>query len=117
VVGGPMSPPDRLAVIVLDALNEMNRVRPEELRVSTAPETPLIGAAGALDSIELVTLLFTIESAVFDQMGAALQLTESPALFDAGGPLTSIELLIGHLHRQLDGGAAAGGGERDGKER
>jgi hypothetical protein len=102
-----MSIRDRIAAIVLEALNDMNRVRPAALRIPSSPETPLIGAAGALDSIELVTFLFTVESRVSDQTGVVIQLTDSPTLFEAGGALTRVERLVDHLHRAVERDAAA----------
>jgi hypothetical protein len=83
--------------IVFAAIDDLNATRPPELRLRKEPQTALAGGAPAMDSLDLVTLLHTIESAIAEQLGIEVHLTESPSVFDPGGPLTQVGLLIDHL--------------------
>jgi hypothetical protein len=92
-----MSHRDTVTAIVHAAIDELNASRPAGLRLAKTAQTPLTGSAGAVDSLELVVLLHTIETSVSEQLGVTVHLTDSPAVFDRGGPLTRLDLLIDHL--------------------
>jgi hypothetical protein len=87
--------------IVHQAIDELNLTRPAALRIAKDPETALVGAQAAIDSLELVTLLHQVETEVSARFGVAVALTESPAVFERGGPLTQLGLLIDHLARAV----------------
>ena len=72
------------AQVALDALysvmDELNEERPEDEKLARDPATPLYGAEGNLDSIDLVRLVVMLEQKINDITDRAISITDDRAL-------------------------------------
>src|SRR5690349_2202762 len=88
---------ERVEAIVYEALNQINAARPEEMRIACNNDEALLGTSGALDSLDLVSFLLNVETGVSEQLSVSVHLTASPTIFDCGGPLTRVGLLVDYV--------------------
>ena len=89
---------------VYAALDELNRRRPSDSRLSRDPDTPLAGSSGALDSLELVTFVVAVEQKVEDAFGTTVTLTDAELWVRENGPFLTVGTLAAYI------GSAVGGG-------
>jgi acyl carrier protein len=61
------------------------------------PESRLIGRDGLLDSIQLVTLIVSIEERVADDLGVPVTLVDEKAVSAKSSPFRSIDALADHV--------------------
>jgi len=82
--------------LVYDAIDIVNRQLPAAKRLRKAPETIIVGAGGALDSLGVVNFVIAVEEQVADATGAAVQLLDETMLGD-GSPFHTVGSLARHI--------------------
>jgi len=97
---------ERAREIVYTAIAAVNEELPGRNRIEADDLTPLAGPDGGLDSLRLINLVVHVEDQVERDLGLQVSLTESPDLFDAGGPLATAGGFIDHVAALIDNGAA-----------
>ena len=86
---------------VYAALDELNRQRAADKRLSKSPDTPLAGQGGLLDSLGLVTFVVALEQQVEDRLGCTVTLTDDTLLADADGVFGSVASLSTYIARTV----------------
>jgi D-alanine--poly(phosphoribitol) ligase subunit 2 len=71
--------------VVYDAIDIVNQQLPASKRLRKAPDTVIVGAGGALDSLGVVSFVIAVEEKVAELTGAAVQLLDETMLAE-GSP-------------------------------
>ena len=79
------------------AIDLINEELPAERNIIKAPETRLVGRGSVLDSMQLVTLIVTIEREIEDALGVPLTLADERALSMKASPFRSIQSLADYI--------------------
>ena len=74
----------------------------ENAHVPDAPDTVLLGAGGAVDSLGLVRLVMMVERQVEDDVGRAVSLTDEKAMSQRNSPFRSVGALVEFLSALLN---------------
>jgi len=82
--------------LVYDAIDIVNRQLPAPKRLQKAPDTILVGAGGALDSLGVVNFVIALEEQVAEATGAAAQLLDENILGD-GSPFHTVGSLARYI--------------------
>lgn len=85
---------------VYAALDELNRLRPADQRLPRQPDTSLVGPAGYLDSLGLVTFVVALEQKVEDLLGGSITLTD-PALMSETGVFSTVSSLAEYIQQTI----------------
>ena len=102
-----MNDPEDIVAAIYRAVDWINGELPPDRQLIKAPETRLLGSQSVLDSMQLVSLIVTIEREVEDAFGDALTLADERALSMEASPFRSIQSLadyIGALIRDAGNG-------------
>lgn len=84
--------------ILLQSLESLNQIAAEEggsIRVGL--DVPLFGPEAEIDSISLVTLIVEVETALKDQHGLTISLTDDQALARPISPFRDVQTLIDYI--------------------
>jgi acyl carrier protein len=92
--------------IVYAAIAAVNEELPQGSRIEADDPTPLAGPDSGLDSLRLINLVVHVEDGIERDHGLQVSLTDSPDLFDSGGPLATTGGFIDHVAVLIRGGAA-----------
>lgn len=87
--------------VILAALETINQERSEVERFAATGDTALFGAGGVLDSLELVSLIVDVETAVADVTGKQISLTDDRAMNQPEYPFGSVSLLTCYIEKLL----------------
>jgi hypothetical protein len=83
--------------LIYKAIELLNEELAEYLRLQKSVETELL----KLDSMQLINLLVFVDSAIKNQTGVSLCLTEDAELLEETGPLRSVGLFASYLEMKL----------------
>lgn len=97
---------ERAREIVFAAIAAVNEEIPGQNQIEADDRTPLAGPGSGLDSLRLINLVVHVEDGIEQNYGLQVSLTDSPDLFDAGGPLATTGEFIGHVAVLINTGAA-----------
>ena len=97
---------ERAREIVYAAIAAVNEELPGRNRIEADDLMPLAGPDGELDSLRLINLVVHVEDGIERDLGLQVSLTDSPNLFDAGGPLATAGGVIDHVMALIDSEAA-----------
>ena len=86
--------------IVLDAIDAANMAREDDDQLTVAPDAPLFGKGGRLDSMGLVALIVDVEEALADQ-GAHVTVTDERAMSMSKSPFKDVPSLVAHIEQIL----------------
>src|SRR4030095_250032 len=92
-----MNDPENIAAAIYRAVDWINGELPPDRQLVKAPETRLLGSQSVLDSMQLVSLIVTIEREVEDAFGDALTLADERALSMEASPFRSIQSLANYM--------------------
>jgi len=92
--------------IVYAAIAAVNEELPGRNRIEADDPTPLVGPDSGLDSLRLINLVVHVEDGIERDLNLKVSLTDSPDLFDAGGPLATAGGFIDHVAALIDKGDA-----------
>ena len=87
--------------IIYRALRSLNEELEEDKRVALAPDTKLFGPEASLDSLSLVSIIVDVESAVADEMGRVVSLTDDKAMTQEVSPFSDVTTLANYIVAQL----------------
>lgn len=90
---------DRAQAIVFDAIDVVNRQLSASRRLKKAPETVIVGAGGALDSLGVVNFVLAVEEKAA-AAGTAVTLLDEDMLLEQS-PLRTVETVCRHLAARL----------------
>lgn len=83
--------------IVFEALRSLNLERAEDQQIEVAEDTRLFGADAQLDSLSLVSVIVDVETAISDQFGVSISLTDDQALAQSVSPFSSVKSLVAYV--------------------
>lgn len=84
------------------AIEEVNETRPRAGRISTEPNTPLIGVEGGLDSLGLVNFAVTAEEQLDSALGSSLQLSSLIGMSVAESPFRTLACLADYIAAHIE---------------
>lgn len=87
--------------VILKALDSINHERSEQDRFAATKDTALFGADGVLDSLELVSLIVDVETAISDATGKQISLTDDRAMNQSTYPFGTVSLLTCYIEKLL----------------
>ncbi len=92
-----MNVQEDILAAIYRAIDWINGELPPDRQLIKAPETRLLGSESVLDSMQLVSLIVTIEREVEDAFGVALTLADERALSMNASPFRSIQSLADYI--------------------
>ena len=92
-----MNDPENIVAAIYRAVDWINGELPPDRQLIKAPETRLLGSQSVLDSMQLVSLIVTIEREVEDAFGDALTLADERALSMEASPFRTIQSLADYI--------------------
>ena len=87
--------------IIYRALRSLNEELSEEKRVALSPDTKLFGPQASLDSLSLVSVIVDIETALADELGHTVSLTDDKAMMQEVSPFSDVTTLTNYIVGQL----------------
>ena len=88
--------------IVFKCIEELNLQLPPESKLQNSLDTILVGEAGVLDSLGLITFIVSLEEAVEEETGTHMALLEEELLVDSEGPLRTVGSMVNWIVSRLD---------------
>ncbi len=92
--------------LVLNAVQSLNEERPAGEQLALSGDTLLFGDGADLDSLSLVSVIVDIETAVADQFGIPVSLTDDKAMSRPVSPYTHVSALVDYIFELLGGQTA-----------
>lgn len=87
---------------IYTAIDELNALRPDR-PLEKSPETVLFGERGQLDSLGLVSLIFSVESQIGSDFSTPVSLADERAMSRRSSPFRTIATLADYIVELLDG--------------
>lgn len=97
-----MATQDAVIHIIYRALDALNGELPANKQVPLAPETKLFGPEASLDSLSLVSVIVDVETAVADELGSSISLTDDKAMSQQVSPFSDVTTLAKYVLQLLD---------------
>ena len=99
-----MTPPTEQEAfrLVCRAIDQLNLELPPERRVEPAPEAPLFGRGGPLDSLGLVNLVVAVEQLAEDELSVSVTLADERALSRRSSPFRTVGSLANYLRERVE---------------
>jgi acyl carrier protein len=88
---------DVIQAIILQALKNINEERGPDEQLKIDLNTRLFGADAVLDSLSLVSVIVDVESAVSDQAGREISLTDDRAMSQEISPFSDVNSLTAYI--------------------
>ena len=88
--------------MIIEALKELNEELKSESLNSPTSETKLYGGNGALDSLNLVSLITDLEYALSDDLDKDIVLADEKAMSQRTSPFRSVESLANYIQKLLE---------------
>ncbi len=92
--------------LVLAAVQSLNEELEPSRQLQLAEDTLLFGEGSDLDSLSLVSVIVDIETAVADQFGEPISLTDDKAMSRPVSPYTHVGALVDYIFELLGGKSA-----------
>lgn len=89
--------------LVLAAVQSLNEELEPSRQLQLAEDTLLFGEGSDLDSLSLVSVIVDIETAVADQFGEPISLTDDKAMSRPVSPYTHVGALVDYIFELLGG--------------
>ena len=83
--------------IIYRALRTLNAELGPHQQVVLAPDTRLFGPEASLDSLSLVSVIVDVETAVADDFGRPVSLTDDRAMSQPVSPFSSVDTLADYV--------------------
>lgn len=87
--------------LIYPVVDEMQDTVNDGGQLLKTPETPLLGAGSALDSLGLVSLIIAIEERIEKQLGRSITLANEKAMSLAKSPFRTIGTLADYISQVL----------------
>ncbi len=88
---------DAIQAIILQALKNINEERGPDEQLKIDLNTRLFGADAVLDSLSLVSVIVDVESAVSEQVGHEISLTDDRAMSQEISPFSDVNTLTDYI--------------------
>jgi acyl carrier protein len=88
---------DAIQAIILQALKNINEERGPDEQLKIDLNTRLFGADAVLDSLSLVSVIVDVESAVSEQAGHDISLTDDRAMSQEISPFSDVNTLTVYI--------------------
>lgn len=95
---------EKIKEIVMGSLKEYNDETDKPLDLSEDEKIRLYGGGGAIDSINLVGLVVSVEEALEDEFDVSIALANEKAMSRRVSPFASVETLIDYIEELLSEG-------------
>jgi D-alanine--poly(phosphoribitol) ligase subunit 2 len=92
--------------LVFAVIDDVNAMLPPEQRLLASGDQLLLGGAGPIDSLGLVTLITAVEDRVLAEVGVAVSLMDAAALEHEPSPYQSLGAMVAYLGGLLPVGLA-----------
>jgi hypothetical protein len=92
-----MNDRENILAAIYRAVDWINGELPPDRQLGKTPETQLLGSQSVLDSMQLVSLILTIEREVEEAFGLALTLANERALSMNASPFRSVQSLADYI--------------------
>lgn len=93
---------DKIMSIVYEALNDLNEELELDILHNPNLKTKIFGTNGALDSINLVSLIADLEERISEEFGKDLVLANEKAMSQKVSPFRNVEALTDYINQLLN---------------
>ena len=90
----------QIQTIIINALHMANQARTDDNQLTVAPDAPLFGDNGQLDSLGIVALIIDIEEALAES-GCNVTLTAERAMSRSQSPFKDVPSLVAYIGERL----------------
>jgi len=97
---------DQALTVLYAAIDQENEILPPNKQLAKSPDTALFGETGGLSSLELVSLIATVEQIAQDEFNIPVTLVDERALSQEASPFQSVATLSGYLAAIVEEGSA-----------
>jgi acyl carrier protein len=87
---------------IFSAVEEINRLLPEERQLKKSADTLLLGKGANLDSLGLVNFIVTVEQNIEEQLGRSITLADERAMSQTTSPFRNIGTLSEYIGLLLE---------------
>ena len=84
---------DEIDAIIFNAITALNAERAEDAQIKASPATPLFGTDSEIDSLEFVSVITDVETALTVDHGLSVPLADDRALSRPQSPYDSVATL------------------------
>jgi acyl carrier protein len=92
---------DSIRELILRCLDELNEGRAHPIEIPQHADVPLYGGEGALDSIDLVSLVIAVEESLEEGFGVSVTLADERALSQERSPFRSVDSFTAYIEGLL----------------
>src|SRR3989442_14972288 len=92
---------ERITKAVYAAVDELNQQLPKGTQVEKAPDAPLYGSTGKLESLDFVTLIMEVEEKINAEFGTDITIADENLLSKEKSPFSTLGTLIDYLNELL----------------
>lgn len=89
--------------IIFQALSNINKEREGKEQIPLTINTPLFGDNSILDSLALVSVIVDVETALSDELGEAVCLTNEETMNQKQSPFTDVKALCAYILHMSEG--------------
>ena len=87
--------------LIITSVKEINEQLPQELQLGESIETVLFGKDGKLDSLDLVSLIVTIEQNIEDEFDVSITIADERAMSQKHSPFQTVGSLADYIEMLL----------------
>lgn len=98
---------ERITNAVYAAVDELNQQLPKGTQVEKAPDAPLYGSSGKLESLDFVTLIMEVEEKINAEFGTDITIADEHLLSKQSSPFSSVRTLVEYLEEVLKNESSA----------
>ncbi len=93
---------DKIVLVVMEAIDELNGQLPKEDKLEKSVDTALFGDGGKLDSLGLVSLVTTVEQKIEENFGISTTLLEDISDLENDNPFSTVKSLADYVASSLE---------------
>ena len=88
---------NEIEAVIFAALNSVNNERDEDNKIEISSKTALFGTDAVLDSLDLVSVIVDVETAIFEQSNHDVSLSDDRAMNQEVSPFRDVETLVAYV--------------------
>ena len=92
-----MSKNDRIKLVIMNSIEEINRQLENEHQLEKSTNTVLFGEGGKLDSLGLINLVVAVEQNIEDEFDVTITLADERAMSQERSPYRTVESLLEYI--------------------
>lgn len=86
-----------VVAVLYEAIDEVNKLLPQEQQLERSMDTVLFGGSGKLDSLGLVTFIVAAEQKVAETLGISVTLADEKAMSQKNSPFRTVGSLTEYI--------------------